>query len=74
MPCLPAQLQTVAQFEVQNTSGTYDQAVKLLQQIEEATTYDDSTQSLQCKTPSKLIPTGIQKQSQFQLNSHKSLM
>ena len=57
MPCLSAQLQTVAEFEVQNASGTYGQAVKPLQQIEEATTHNNSIQSLQCETPSKLIPT-----------------
>ena len=53
MPCLSAQLQTVAEFEVQNTSGTYDQAVKPLQQIEEATTHNDSIQPLQYETPLK---------------------
>ena len=52
-PCLSAQLQTVAEFEVQNTSGTYDQAVKPLKQIEEATTHNDSIQSLQYETPLK---------------------
>ena len=57
MPCLSAQLQTVAEFEAQNASRAYDQAVKPLQQIKEATTHDDSIQSLQCETPSKLIPT-----------------
>ena len=54
-----AQLQTDAEFEAQfeeTSAEAYDQAVKPLQQIEEAMTHNDLIQSLECETPSKLIP------------------
>ena len=53
MCCLSAQFQTV---EVQNASEAYDQVAKPLQKIEEAITHDDSMQSSQHETLSKLIP------------------
>ena len=53
MSCLSAQFQTV---EVQNPSEAYDQVAKPLQKFEEAITHDDSMQSSQHETPSKLIP------------------
>ena len=59
MSHLLAQLQTDAEFEAQfeeTSAEACDQAVKPLQQIEEAMTHNDLIQSLECETPSKLMP------------------